>query len=201
MFFKVFNGYRPPLPLGMPRGLKDLMVACWSHNPAQRPSFRFIVRCLQRLIREVSCPVPSVSSNVSSAVPACSASLHSTTRLSCEVVPKKFYCEMPEQNRRAMSRGTSLNLDDVLPEMEPAPQFPVANVALPNGGEPPQPPPSTSSGSSIQQLKDRNFSGVSDVSAATPQRVIAPSKSKKHVSTLSACTSLACLHQIYMSDC
>ncbi len=53
MFFKVFNGYRPPIPEGMPRGLKDMMQACWSHNPAERPSFRFITRTLQKLIIEV----------------------------------------------------------------------------------------------------------------------------------------------------
>ena len=53
MFFKVFNGYRPPMPEGTPKGMKDLMEACWSHNPAERPSFRFITRALQRLIIEV----------------------------------------------------------------------------------------------------------------------------------------------------
>ena len=53
MFFKVFNGYRPPLPDSMPAGMRKLMEACWSHNPAERPSFRFIVRALQRLIIEV----------------------------------------------------------------------------------------------------------------------------------------------------
>ena len=53
MFFKVFNGYRPPIPPGMPKGLQDLMTAAWSHNPAERPSYRFIVKMLQRLIREV----------------------------------------------------------------------------------------------------------------------------------------------------
>ncbi|BDA45294.1 probable focal adhesion kinase 1 at C-terminar half [Coccomyxa sp. Obi] len=52
MFFKVFNGYRPPIPPGMPKGLKDLMTAAWSHNPAERPSYRSIVKMLQRLIRE-----------------------------------------------------------------------------------------------------------------------------------------------------
>jgi len=55
MFFKVFNGYRPPIPRDMPPGLRDLMTAAWSHNPAERPSFRFIVKALQRIIREV-CP-------------------------------------------------------------------------------------------------------------------------------------------------
>ena len=53
MFFKVFNGYRPPMPEGTPKGMKDLMEACWSHNPAERPSFRFITKALQRLIIEV----------------------------------------------------------------------------------------------------------------------------------------------------
>lgn len=53
MFFKVFNGYRPPIPPGMPKGLQDLMTAAWSHNPAERPSYRSIVKMLQRLIREV----------------------------------------------------------------------------------------------------------------------------------------------------
>ena len=53
MFFKVFNGYRPPIPEGTPKGLKDLMEISWAHNPAERPSFRFIVRALQRLIIEV----------------------------------------------------------------------------------------------------------------------------------------------------
>ena len=53
MFFKVFNGYRPPLPDGMPASMQKLMQACWSHSPAERPSFRFIVRALQRLIIEV----------------------------------------------------------------------------------------------------------------------------------------------------
>ena len=53
MFFKVFNGYRPPLPDSMPAGMQKLMEACWSHNPAERPSVRFIVRALQRLIIEV----------------------------------------------------------------------------------------------------------------------------------------------------
>lgn len=57
MFFKVFNGYRPPIPEGTPRGLQDLMQACWSHNPAERPSFRFITRTLQKLIIEVGFPV------------------------------------------------------------------------------------------------------------------------------------------------
>ncbi|CAL8471108.1 g10650 [Coccomyxa elongata] len=52
MFFKVFNGYRPPIPPGMPKGLQDLMTAAWSHNPAERPSYRSIVKMLQRLIRE-----------------------------------------------------------------------------------------------------------------------------------------------------
>jgi hypothetical protein len=53
MFFKVFNGYRPPIPQGMPKGLADLMTAAWSHTPEERPSYRFIVKALQRLIREV----------------------------------------------------------------------------------------------------------------------------------------------------
>ena len=53
MFFKVFNGYRPPIPEGTPRGLKDLMEMSWAHKPAERPSFRFIVRALQKLIIEV----------------------------------------------------------------------------------------------------------------------------------------------------
>lgn len=64
MFFKVFNGYRPPLPESMPRGMQDLMKACWSHNPAERPSFRFITRALQKLIIEVGplCPLHSLLS-------------------------------------------------------------------------------------------------------------------------------------------
>ena len=53
MFFKVFNGYRPPIPEGTPKGVGDLMTACWSHNPAERPSFKVIVRALQKLIIEV----------------------------------------------------------------------------------------------------------------------------------------------------
>ena len=53
MFFKVFNGYRPPIPEDMPRGMKTLVEACWSHNPTERPSFRFITRALQKLIIEV----------------------------------------------------------------------------------------------------------------------------------------------------
>lgn len=56
MFFKVFNGYRPPIPLGMPKGFQDLMTAAWSHNPSERPSYRSIVKALQRLIREVCLP-------------------------------------------------------------------------------------------------------------------------------------------------
>ena len=56
MFFKVFNGYRPPIPEGTPKGLEDLMEACWSHNPAERPSFKTIVRALQKLIIEVKVP-------------------------------------------------------------------------------------------------------------------------------------------------
>ena len=68
MFFKVFNGYRPPLPDSMPAGMQKLMEACWSHNPAERPSFRFIVRALQRLIIEVwhlvnNLPSPQLSAS------------------------------------------------------------------------------------------------------------------------------------------
>ena len=37
MFFKVFNGYRPPLPDSMPAGMQKLMEACWSHNPQRGP--------------------------------------------------------------------------------------------------------------------------------------------------------------------
>lgn len=53
MFFKVFNGYRPPTPASMPRGLQALLCACWAHDPSQRPSFASIVTRLQRLVREV----------------------------------------------------------------------------------------------------------------------------------------------------
>ena len=56
MFFKVFNGYRPPMPVGMPRGLQALLAACWAHDPAERPSFASIVTRLQRLVREVRAP-------------------------------------------------------------------------------------------------------------------------------------------------
>jgi hypothetical protein len=56
MFFKVFNGFRPPVPGGMPRGLAELMTACWAHEPRGRPCFRSIVQRLQRLIREARAP-------------------------------------------------------------------------------------------------------------------------------------------------
>lgn len=33
------NGYRPPVPEGMPEGFRDLMIACWHEDPDQRPPF------------------------------------------------------------------------------------------------------------------------------------------------------------------
>ena len=45
---KVVAGhFRPPLSGDMPQGYKDLLSACWDEDPAQRPSFEDIERCLR----------------------------------------------------------------------------------------------------------------------------------------------------------
>ena len=36
---KVDKGERPPIPAGMPRDLRDLMVRAWAHDAAERPTF------------------------------------------------------------------------------------------------------------------------------------------------------------------
>ena len=46
-FYKILMGYRPSLPLDMPPGYRSVMTSCWSSDPAARPGFDLIIKCLQ----------------------------------------------------------------------------------------------------------------------------------------------------------
>ena len=43
---KLKDGYRLPLPRGIPRVLGDIMKACWKKDPSKRPSFLLICTLL-----------------------------------------------------------------------------------------------------------------------------------------------------------
>ena len=43
---KLKDGYRLPLPRGIPRVLGDIMKACWKEDPSKRPSFLLICTLL-----------------------------------------------------------------------------------------------------------------------------------------------------------
>ncbi len=49
VMFRVMTGYRPPIPDEMPAGYRQLMVACWDEEPANRPPFTDILTWLRRL--------------------------------------------------------------------------------------------------------------------------------------------------------
>ncbi|KAF6262323.1 kinase-like domain-containing protein [Scenedesmus sp. NREL 46B-D3] len=46
----VCEGFRPPLPAGMPRGYAELLSCCWAHEPALRPRMGLVVQQLQALL-------------------------------------------------------------------------------------------------------------------------------------------------------
>ncbi len=47
VFYKVLMGFRPEVPPDMPAGYRAIMEACWDVDPAARPSFDIVLRCLQ----------------------------------------------------------------------------------------------------------------------------------------------------------
>ena len=46
MISKLKDGYRLPLPRGIPQVLGDIMKACWKEDPSKRPSFLLICTLL-----------------------------------------------------------------------------------------------------------------------------------------------------------
>ena len=46
IFSKLKEGYRLPLPRGIPQVLGDIMKACWKEDPSKRPSFLLICTLL-----------------------------------------------------------------------------------------------------------------------------------------------------------
>ena len=48
----ILNNHRPTFPPGTPDGYKDLAMACWSHDPKERPSFEALVSSLTQLRAE-----------------------------------------------------------------------------------------------------------------------------------------------------
>ena len=43
-------GARPPVPAGTAHDWAQLMTACWAYDPADRPGFPVIVRCLANML-------------------------------------------------------------------------------------------------------------------------------------------------------
>jgi serine/threonine protein kinase len=43
LFTYVSDGKRPDIPRSVPANFRDLITACWSHNPSARPTFQAIV--------------------------------------------------------------------------------------------------------------------------------------------------------------
>ncbi|WIA38803.1 hypothetical protein OEZ86_002086 [Tetradesmus obliquus] len=47
---KVCEGFRPPLPAGMPAAYAEVLNCCWAHEPAMRPRIDLVVQQLQVLL-------------------------------------------------------------------------------------------------------------------------------------------------------
>ena len=45
----VLQGQRPPLPSDTPSGYNELLQACWSGLPAQRPAFKEVLALLEEI--------------------------------------------------------------------------------------------------------------------------------------------------------
>ena len=50
--YLLMEGKRPPIPEKLPSFLHPLITDCWSHDPAQRPSFQRIVTAIQTEVYE-----------------------------------------------------------------------------------------------------------------------------------------------------
>jgi hypothetical protein len=53
---RVARGFRPPIDEAIPRKVRDIMTAAWSHNPANRPSMTQIIKQLKDVqVSEAGC--------------------------------------------------------------------------------------------------------------------------------------------------
>jgi hypothetical protein len=55
---RVCDGFRPPLPAGMPHAYAELLNCCWAHEPALRPRIDLVVQQLQVSTHVLSCCFP-----------------------------------------------------------------------------------------------------------------------------------------------
>jgi hypothetical protein len=49
----VLRDARPPLPPGMPEPYALLMTRCWATDPAERPSFESVLRCIHLMLHQL----------------------------------------------------------------------------------------------------------------------------------------------------
>ncbi len=53
VLYTVFSGQKPKVPEDMPQELKQLMMQCWSTDPACRPTFKCVATCLRSMLMSV----------------------------------------------------------------------------------------------------------------------------------------------------
>jgi serine/threonine protein kinase len=61
-----FQGDRPKLGKYWPEDLKEMMQKCWSHDPTERPTMKYVKSILTALVRELKSKPPKERSSSNS---------------------------------------------------------------------------------------------------------------------------------------